>query len=79
LRRLGEVAVAQGEFERAAGFLGASEALRERVGAVIPSSERGRYEQAATAARVELGDIEFEDAWAVGRETELRGGSEVVS
>jgi predicted ATPase/DNA-binding transcriptional LysR family regulator len=78
LRRLGEVAVAQGEFEHAVRFLGASEALRDRVGAAIPSSERGRYEEAATAARVELGDIEFEDAWAVGRETELRGEPEVV-
>ena len=78
LRRLAEVAAAQGQFEPAARLLGASEARREQVGAAIPQSERRSYEQAVNTARAALGDTEFEEISATGRETELRGQPEIV-
>ena len=78
LRRLAEAAAAQGQFDPAARLLGASEVRREQVGAAIPRSERRSYDQAVNASRAELGDTEFEEIWAAGRETELRGQPEMV-
>jgi predicted ATPase/class 3 adenylate cyclase len=57
--------------ETAARLYGASERLREELGAPIPPSERGRYETGLTMTRSAVGDEAYERAWAAGRAVSL--------
>jgi hypothetical protein len=53
--------------EAGARLYGASERLREELGAPIPSSERIRYETGLAMTRSALGDEAYERAWVAGR------------
>jgi predicted ATPase/DNA-binding SARP family transcriptional activator len=67
MRGLGQVAANQGVLDRAARLLGAAEALRERVGAVVPPYERDSFECTVAAVRSGLGEETFATSWAEGR------------
>jgi predicted ATPase/class 3 adenylate cyclase len=54
-----------------ARLYGASERLREELGAPIPPSERARYETGLDMTRSALGDEAYETAWAGGRALSL--------
>jgi hypothetical protein len=54
-----------------ARLYGASERLREELGAPIPPSERGRYETGLDMTRSALGDEAYAKAWAAGRALSL--------
>lgn len=53
--------------ERAARWLGAAEALRERLGAPLPPAERPEYERRVSLLRDRLDAPVFAAAWAEGR------------
>ena len=67
LEGLAEVARLRGQAERAARLLGAAEALREKTGLPAPPNYCSYRERWIAATRAQLGDIEFEMAWAEGR------------
>jgi non-specific serine/threonine protein kinase len=67
LAGVAELAVAAGAPEQAARFVGASEALRERLGHAFTLPERAAYERGGAAARAALGDAAFAAAEAAGR------------
>ena len=50
---------------------GASECLREELGAPIPPSERTRYETGLEMTRSAIGDEAYDRAWAAGRALSL--------
>ncbi|MBL7063653.1 MAG: tetratricopeptide repeat protein [Anaerolineae bacterium] len=60
-------ACGQGRAGRAARLLGAAEALREAIGAPLPSADRAGYERLVATVRVRLGEGTFEQAWGQGR------------
>lgn len=66
LRGLGQVAVLEGELERAARMLGAADTLMRRVGAAVPPCDREDLEAAMEAARAELGADRFDAALIIG-------------
>jgi predicted ATPase len=61
------VAAAQGESERAARLFGASEALPEAMGAPLEPGERALQEPYLAAARSQLDETSWQEAWAEGR------------
>jgi hypothetical protein len=67
LEGFAHAACAQGQGERAAQLFGAAEALREAIGAPLPSIDRADYDRSVAAARVVLGEEAFLAAWAAGR------------
>jgi predicted ATPase/DNA-binding SARP family transcriptional activator len=77
LWRLGELAIVEGRSEAAAQLLGASEALRERVGATVPPCDSRDYEQAVAQAQAGLDSETFEAAWKAGRLLELADATEL--
>ena len=54
-------------FEQTACLFGAGEALRQAIGFPRPSSDRSEYDNNVAACRSQLGEKEFEAAWAQGR------------
>jgi non-specific serine/threonine protein kinase len=65
--------VAVGQAERGARLLGATEALRERIGLRYRVAEnKVALEQAAAAARAALGEPAFTAAWSAGRTLQPR-------
>jgi tetratricopeptide (TPR) repeat protein len=72
LARLAGVAVGQGQLERAARLLGATEALLEACSARMDDPlERIDYDRNVAAARAKLGAEAFAAAWAAGRAMSL--------
>ncbi len=67
LRGLAALAGAQRQPERAARLFGAAEALRERIGMVLPPVERSEYEEYVAAVRTAMDEHDFTAAWAEGR------------
>ena len=67
LESLARLLQVQHQPDRAVRLWGASEALREQMGAPLPPNERTEYDRAISAARQSLGDDEFHRAWAAGR------------
>ena len=61
------IAVAKGEFIRAARLLGAAERLRETAGAALLPHERGELDPARDLLRAALGAAELAATWAAGR------------
>jgi predicted ATPase len=53
--------------ERSVRVLGAAAAVRERLGAAVPASERAEHDRAMVATRGALGELAFAAAWAAGR------------
>jgi tetratricopeptide (TPR) repeat protein len=64
---LGAVARHRGEYEVAARLLGAASALREAIGAPLPSADRAAYEDNLAALRANLSDAAFSVAWEQGK------------
>jgi tetratricopeptide (TPR) repeat protein len=64
---LAKLALDQCKPERAAHLLGAAEALREEIGAPVPTVERAEYELTVSAVRAALSAAAFDAAWAEGR------------
>ncbi len=60
------IAVAKGQFIRAAHLLGAAEHLREVAGATLLPHERGELDSARDQLRGELGEQELAMTWAAG-------------
>jgi hypothetical protein len=56
---------------RMARLLGAAEAARERLGALIQPSDKGEYERLVASVRDRLDETTFRAAWAEGREMTL--------
>jgi tetratricopeptide (TPR) repeat protein len=78
-RGLEEVAFAagmSGAAEHAARILGATEALRERIGVPMPQAYRGFYDQLLAAVHAALSADALASAWAAGR---LLGPDEAVA
>jgi hypothetical protein len=61
------VAAARGETERAARLFGASEALSEEMGAPPESGESALQEHYLAAARSQLDEASWQEAWAQGQ------------
>ena len=61
------VLVEQGQFEWAGNLFGASEALREKTGAVLWPANRQEYEHSLALLRNSLGKEKLSAAWAQGR------------
>ena len=74
---LGELAALEGSFESAARLLGASEALRGRVGATIPPCDRREYEWAIAEAEAGMDRRGFEEAWKAGGGLEFSDAAEL--
>jgi hypothetical protein len=67
LEGLAEVAGTKGQPERATQLYGASEALREAMGAPLPPVEHANYERGIASVRTQLGESVFAEAWVAGR------------
>jgi DNA-binding CsgD family transcriptional regulator len=67
LEGLAGVVAAQGELTWGARLWGAAEALRDAMGTPIPPVYRVDSERPVTAARTQLGEKVFAEAWAEGR------------
>lgn len=66
LERLGEVIVMQGQPSRATLLWGAAQAMRETIGAPIPTIERDLYRRSLALARHRLGEARFTHYWQKG-------------
>ena len=67
LEGLAGVVVVQGEDAWAARLPGAASPFRQSNGIPLSPADRMAYEQAVTAARMQLGEQAFDAAWAQGR------------
>jgi non-specific serine/threonine protein kinase len=67
IERLGEVAVAQGNPEKAVRLLSAAAALRISIGSVIDPADQPEYQKRRAALRSELGEKRFTETWEEGR------------
>jgi len=67
LEGLAGVAMAQGQPHRAARLFGAAEALRQDIGAELPSGIRVDRDGDVAAMRIQLDEKTFTAAWAAGR------------
>jgi hypothetical protein len=67
LEELSKTLANQADWHRVALFLGAAEAMREAVGAVVLVARRAEHARVVADARAALGDGIFADAWAGGR------------
>jgi non-specific serine/threonine protein kinase len=64
---LGLVAIDRGQPERATNLFGAASAIRDTTDPPCPRWIQSDYSRALDAARSDLGDEAFQDAWDVGR------------
>jgi predicted ATPase/DNA-binding SARP family transcriptional activator len=75
--RLGGLAALEGRFEIAARLLGASEGLREGIGAIVPPCDSHDYDRVVAEARAGLEEQTFAAAWQAGRRLELSDAAEL--
>jgi hypothetical protein len=78
VRGLGETAVLDGSFGRAARMLGAAESLMERVGAALPSSEQGDLRAATAAVQAQLGAAGLKDELEAGRALSMEAAARLA-
>jgi len=71
LTGVAEIAIAEGQPERAARLLGAAEGLRTDIGAILAPDDRDRYERGVAAVRAQLDPAALAAAWAAGRSMPL--------
>jgi predicted ATPase/transcriptional regulator with XRE-family HTH domain len=71
LERVGRLAGALGQPERAARLGGAASALRVALGIIRPPAEHELYERHLALIRAELGEAEFAGAWSKGQAMSL--------
>jgi len=67
LAALAEVMTAEGHPERSARLLGAMEALCEASGTLMTPGEQYEHDRGVAAARTQLDEVTFAEAWAQGR------------
>ena len=67
LEGLAELAVREGQLERAARLLGACEALRETINVHVSVADLAEYDRTVTALRDALGEQALAALWAEGR------------
>jgi predicted ATPase/DNA-binding SARP family transcriptional activator/DNA-binding CsgD family transcriptional regulator len=67
LEMMATAADAQGQVRRAARLWGTAEVLRESIGAPLPANERPDYNRQVTAARSQLEEAAWLEAWAKGQ------------
>jgi predicted ATPase/DNA-binding SARP family transcriptional activator len=70
---LGECRIRQGRVEEAARYLGAAEAIRERIGAGQYLVARAHLEPLVAEARTGAAGAAFDRSWAEGRELTVQG------
>jgi predicted ATPase/class 3 adenylate cyclase len=75
---LAQVAMVEGEPERAARLFGAAEALRDSMGAVLEDVDRDLYERNVAATKDALTDDAFKTAWSEGRAMDLETASQLA-
>jgi hypothetical protein len=66
LEGLAGVAAARGEWERAARYCGARDALRARLGSPLPAADPASYDRTLASIRVALGEEGVAEAQAAG-------------
>jgi non-specific serine/threonine protein kinase len=71
LSNLAMVAVAAGEFERAARLFGTAESTHELIGNPVKEPERSIYERSIDKARAGMDPTSFQEAWTAGRALNL--------
>jgi hypothetical protein len=71
LEGLAGVAALQHRAQEAARLFGLAEALRETASAPLLAGDRARYETALAAAREQLDEPAWSDAWQAGREADF--------
>jgi len=71
LDRLANLALAEGQAARAVRLLGAADAAREAIGAPQPPSEHEEFDRIIGAARSEMDESAFVEAWAEGQTMSL--------
>ena len=79
LWRLAGLAALEKKFETAARLLGAAEALRDGVGAIVPPCDHHEYDRAVAEARAGLDEKAFAAAWETGRGLELSDAADLGS
>lgn len=67
LESIALLAQTQGKPQRAAYLLGATEILRESMGAPLPPVNKAEYDETVAAVRDKLGEQAYQAAWAQGR------------
>lgn len=67
LEMMATAADAQGQVRRAARLWGTAEVLRESIGAPLPANERADHNRQVTAARSQLEEAAWLEAWAKGQ------------
>lgn len=70
LRGLGQIEVLLGRHEEAARLFGATDGLRESIGAEFPNL-RPHYSDFVSTSQAQLGDRQFAAAWQQGRSTPI--------
>jgi tetratricopeptide (TPR) repeat protein len=65
LEELGALSAVQGDGAQAALLFGAAHALREQIGAPLPPVDRPAHDAVVAAARAQLGETAFAEAWAL--------------
>jgi predicted ATPase/DNA-binding SARP family transcriptional activator len=72
LEALAGLAAQQGEHGLAARLFGASDALREQIGAPVPTCDRAAHDRGLAAARAGADASDFAAAWSEGRAMSLK-------
>ena len=67
LEGIAQVDRVEGQAIRAARLFGAAEALRQSLGEALTQDNLPEYEREVSALRLALGEMAFEQAWAIGR------------
>src|SRR5206468_1897601 len=67
LEAFASLAAQEGRLERAARLFGASEALRDALGSVLPVGSRIQHQRHVALTREGLGEPAFAAAWTAGR------------
>ena len=66
LDRFGEIAAAEGDWERAVLLLAAADAARRALSLTLTPAERGEYDRLFDSLRLALGPAPYAAAWAAG-------------
>ena len=77
LWRLAGLAAREKRFETAARLLGAAEALRDSIGAIVPPCDRQDYNRAVAEARAGIDEKTLAAAWKAGRGLTLSDAAEL--
>ena len=66
-QELANIVAIEGRADLAAVLLGASEALREQIGAIVPPVQRLQHDHVVATTRDALGETVFLEKWKEGR------------